>query len=125
VTRVLYLIEDCPEEQELLGGLLRSIGTLQVEIFGDGLQAFDRIQQSPPQLLVLDLMVPGLDGFLMTRLLRFDQRFSQLPILCLSRLAEEGLEERVLGLGATAFLSKPIHNDRFVELVQRLLLGAT
>lgn len=122
--KVVYLVEDSPEEQALLSSLLRSMDSVHLEVFSDGLQAFDRIQQAPPQLLVLDLMVPGLDGFLLTRLLRFDQRFCKLPILCLSRLPEEGLEERLLSLGATAFLFKPIDNDPFIELVQRLLLGS-
>lgn len=122
MSRILYLVEDSPEDQQLLAGLLRSTPGLQVEIIADGLQALDLIQRSPPHLLVVDLMVPGLDGFLLTRLLRFDQRFSKLPILCLSRLPEDDLEQRVLGLGATAFLRKPVHNDHFFEVVQRLLL---
>ncbi|MBI3926686.1 MAG: response regulator [Armatimonadetes bacterium] len=113
--------EDSPVEQKLLEALLRSQPGLEVQVYSDGLELYHEVHRDPPDLIVLDLMLPGLDGFMITRLLKSSSRFQGVMLLCTSSIREDDLEQRVRALGADLFLPKPIHPDRLLQSVRRLL----
>ncbi len=93
----------------------------EVEVFTDGLSVYRKVHQQPPDLLITDLMLPRLDGFLMVGLLKYDSRFEDLPILCVSSILESDLNSRLRQLGAEEFLPKPLDPERFQATVANLL----
>jgi two-component system, OmpR family, response regulator MprA len=93
----------------------------EVELAGDGMEALRRAREHPPDLVVLDIMLPGLDGIGVCRRLRAT---SQFPILLLTALG--GTEERVRGLdsGADDYLVKPFAYKELLARVRALLRRA-
>ena len=85
---------------------------LEVEGFevisaGDGEEGLRRAREDQPDLLVLDLMLPKLDGYKVCRALKFDERYKAMPILILSARSGEQDRRLALDMGADAFISKP------------------
>ena len=113
----ILVVEDEPDIQELLGAYLRDTG-YDVEIVGDGVAALDRFQKGTFDLILLDLMLPKIDGFGVCELIR---RESDVPILMLT--ARSGLEDRITGLnaGADYYLTKPFDTRELLACVNALL----
>ena len=93
----------------------------KVEAVGDGHAALEAIHTRPPDLVIADVMMPGLDGFGLLRELRSDPRTSMIPVLLLSGRGGEG--SRVMGLsaGAADYLMKPFSGRELVATVQNHL----
>jgi CheY-like chemotaxis protein len=90
----------------------------------DGQQALDKTRSEDPDLLLLDLQMPGLDGYGVLAGLRGDARFAGLPVLALTASAMRGDRERILEAGFTEYLAKPAGPELLRETVARLLSGA-
>jgi two-component system, cell cycle response regulator DivK len=90
-----------------------------VDTAPDGRQAVDQATAVQPDLIIMDIMMPRMDGFEATRQLRANPRFRQVPILALT--AMEGAREMVLAAGCDDYMSKPIDVRRFVERVRSWL----
>lgn len=118
--RVL-VVDDDPALRELLADYLGSSGFV-VDAAGDGAQMRERIAAAPPDVLVLDLMLPGEDGLSLARELR---RSSALPILMLSARGSE--IDRVVGLevGADDYLAKPFSPRELLARLRALLRRAS
>ena len=89
--------------------------TLGLKLFGyqtdfalSAEKGIGKIQADPPNVLVLDLMLPDMDGFDVMRQLKADPATTGLPIIILSATAKPGVAEESLQLGASAFMSKPV-----------------
>ena len=117
--RVL-VVDDDPALRELLADYLGASGFV-VDTAGDGMQMRERMAQAQPDVLVLDLMLPGEDGLSLARDLR---RSSTLPILMLSARGEE--IDRVVGLevGADGYLPKPFSPRELLARLRSLLRRA-
>lgn len=84
------------------------IGTLcEVHTTTSGAQALERIQQQAPDLILLDVMMPEMDGFEVFRRLKADPATADIPVIFLTALSDDDAEERGLNLGATDFIAKP------------------
>ena len=116
----ILIVEDEAKIAALLADYLQAAG-YETQILGDGAQALTLLRQSPPALLVLDLMLPGLDGLSLCRELR---QFSALPVLMVSARVDE--LDRLLGLelGADDYLCKPFSPREAVARVKALLRRA-
>jgi DNA-binding NarL/FixJ family response regulator len=89
--------------------------------YEDGLQLYQDLQAEIPRLLVVNLLLPGMDPFLMVRLLKFDSRFAQMPILCLTPYQEPGLPDRLHRLGARGWLAPDSDSHLLLDAVESLL----
>ena len=92
----VYLGEDTPTQALFFKGVLSQGGALDITTFGDGLDLYLAVQESPPDLVVSDIMLPNLDGRALARLLKFHEDTSQIPLILVSALSEEhreGLED--------------------------------
>jgi len=116
----ICIVEDEPELAALVADYVRAAGYDAV-VFGDGALALDAIRHDPPALLVLDLMLPGLDGLSLCRALR---SFSQLPVIMVTARVEE--IDRLLGLelGADDYLCKPFSPRELVARIKAILRRA-
>ncbi|MGB5402136.1 MAG: response regulator, partial [Thermoanaerobaculia bacterium] len=118
-TRIL-IVEDEPAIAEVLEYNLAKEGYLvDVEYRGD--TALEAIRQKSPDLVILDLMLPGLDGLELTRMLRRDARTDQIPLLMLTAKGEE--VDRIVGLelGADDYITKPFSPREVVLRVKAVL----
>ena len=122
ITKKILVVEDDDHIAEGLN-LNLSLQEYDVAIASDGIAAIDKWQQWRPDLIVLDIMLPGLDGLSVLKQIR--QEDKRLPILILS--AKSASDDRVRGLsyGVDDYLSKPFDLNEFLLRVERLLTRAS
>ncbi|WP_322405463.1 response regulator [Massilia luteola] len=121
----IAIVEDEPELAALVADYARAAG-YTAAVFGDGAVALDAIRRDPPALLVLDLMLPGLDGLSLCRALRADADpvLAALPVVMVTARVEE--IDRLLGLdaGADDYLCKPFSPRELVARIKAILRRA-
>jgi DNA-binding response OmpR family regulator len=111
-SRHILVVDDEPVIRETLGELLEIDGYL-VETAQNGLDALRRLRQRRPDVLVLDLMLPVLDGWDVLRACRADPMLTDLPIIVMS--ARPDVAESVAGLDVQACLTKPFEFDELLD----------
>jgi CheY-like chemotaxis protein len=114
----ILIAEDHPDSREALRTLLEVHG-YSVRVAPDGRRAVEAALESDPDLIVMDIMMPEMDGFEATRRLRANAEFRQVPIVALT--AMEGAREMVLAAGCDDYMSKPVDVRRFLERVKSWL----
>jgi DNA-binding response OmpR family regulator len=87
----------------------------------DGPETLARVRDSGPTLVLLDVMMPGLDGFDVCRQLRYDQRTHRLPIIFVSALTDIKQRNELLKLGADACVSKPVGPRELITRIREVL----
>jgi len=115
----ILVIDDEPSYRQAIRRVLMGTGC-QLDFAADGFQAGVKLSSGKPDLITLDLSMPGLDGFDVIRFIRQQAELADLRILVISGLAAEALAQ-ARALGADATLSKPFENSQLLELVQQLL----
>jgi DNA-binding response OmpR family regulator len=122
VTRIL-VVEDDRDIAELVGRYLERAG-FQTDLLTSGRDALVRIAEAPPELIVLDLMLPHVDGLEVCRAVRSNANTTAIPIIMLTARAEES--ERIAGLelGADDYIAKPFSPNELVARVRALLRRA-
>lgn len=116
----ILIVEDDPDIADLVARYLQKAG-FATEIVGSGAQAWTTIRTRPPDLIVLDLMLPQLDGLEICRLVRSHEPTASVPIIMLTARGEES--ERIVGLemGADDYVPKPFSPQELVARVRALL----
>ncbi len=127
--RVILLVEDNETDEVLIRRALDRICPLnRLVVARDGVEAFahlfkaaeDPRREWEPGLVLLDLRLPKIDGVELLVRLRDDARTWNLPVIVLTSSEEEADRMAAAGLGASAFLSKPVERDRFIAAVKGL-----
>jgi two-component system, OmpR family, alkaline phosphatase synthesis response regulator PhoP len=116
----LLVVEDDPDIAHLLAHTLERAG-FHVDTVHSGTEAVQSVRQTRPDLVLLDLMLPGLDGLEVCRALRADAGTAAIPIIMLTARAEES--DRIVGLelGADDYITKPFSPNEVVARVRALL----
>jgi CheY-like chemotaxis protein len=117
--RRILIAEDNAVNRELLRELLEGRG-YAVEEACDGQEALQMIAQSMPDVLLLDLSMPVLDGFATLRRIRENPEMSSLPVLAVTAYAMRGDQEKTVEAGFDGYLSKPISASLLDEALQRV-----
>ena len=117
----ILVIDDEASYRQAIKRVLFSSG-YQLDFAADGFQAGVKISGGQPDLITLDLSMPGLDGFDVIRYIRQQPALASVRILVISGLGSEELAQ-AKALGADATLSKPFENSQLADLVQQLLQG--
>jgi len=120
VPKRVLVVEDDPAASRFVGYTLEQEG-YEVSIASNGLEGIMKAQQEKPDILVLDGMLPGLDGFQVCRRLRAQAETAKLPILMVSAKAQEADKAAGLKVGADDYLAKPVDPTKLVERVRELL----
>jgi len=87
----------------------------------DGYQALDEVERRLPDLMILDIMMPGIDGFYVCEQLRADEKTANLPIIVLSAMTDADSVSRGKEVGATMYLKKPVSPDDLTRYVQEVI----
>jgi two-component system, cell cycle response regulator DivK len=114
----ILVVDDNPANLKLLRMLL--VGeSYDVRTAGDAGEALAILQQFRPRLILMDLQMPGMDGFELTRRLKGDVATRDIVIIALTAYAMKGDEEKARAAGCDGYVSKPIDTRSFPELVAR------
>jgi two-component system phosphate regulon response regulator PhoB len=120
----ILIVEDEADAVKLLEFYLQRAG-FELTVATDGEQALQLARASPPDLVLLDVMLPGLDGFAVCRLLRQEPRTAAVPVLMTSALAMEFAQKQGLRLGAIEYLVKPFSPRELLARIEQILGRAT
>lgn len=121
--RVL-VVDDEPDLIRILEFGLRAAG-YQVEIAADGQEGLKKAREIRPDIILLDLMLPKLDGYKVCRLLKFDERYRQIPIIILSARTQEGDQNLAKEMGANRFITKPYEFSEILTHIEALLKASS
>jgi len=116
----VLLVEDNPHNRKIFSGMLTHAGFRVLEA-ADGQAALAQVAAERPELILMDLSIPGIDGWECTRRLKADPKTKAIPIIALTAHAMRGDEERALAAGCDGYLAKPISPKKVVEEVKRYL----
>jgi len=119
----VLIVDDSPTEAHVLKGMLEKNG-FETEIAESGAEGIERAKAFKPDLVLMDVVMPGLNGFQATRQLTKDPETSNIPVIIVTTKDQE--TDRVWGLrqGAKDFLTKPVSEQRLMEKVNAVLTAA-
>ena len=114
------MVDDDKSISELVVMRLKEEG-FESEAIGDGYEALNAIRQKKPDLILLDVMLPKMDGYEICRLIKFDRHYQDIPVILSTSLA--GAETQKMGaeVGANAFLPKPYVMEDLLATIRKLL----
>ncbi len=118
--KTILVADDKEAGRELVRTVLESTGYSVIEAC-DGNDALRRARESAPDLIILDIHMPGVDGFGVIDELRRDERFQSTPVMALTASAMHGDRERAIKAGFTGYVTKPIRLSALRAEVLRLL----
>jgi CheY-like chemotaxis protein len=116
----ILIADDNVQNLELLDAYLAELNC-SVTTAADGAETLARALEAPPDLIVLDVMMPRLSGFEVCQRLRADPRTAGIPVLMVTALHDKADIDRGVEVGADDFLSKPILKDELLRRVRALL----
>jgi len=120
--RVL-LADDEEDIKIVLSTFLQSHG-YEIATAFDGLDTLEKVQSEKPDLILLDIMMPVLDGYEVCKRLKADKRTANIPILMLSAAAHADSIARALSAGAKDYIVKPFEPEKLLEKIKEILAGA-
>ncbi|MCX7011668.1 MAG: response regulator [Candidatus Sumerlaeota bacterium] len=95
----------------------------EVETAYDGLDALDRVRTFQPDVILLDIMMPVVDGIQVCRKLKSDEKTKHIPVIMVSAAAKREKEGEAYDAGAAAYVLKPFQPEELVRVVERCLAG--
>lgn len=114
---LVLVVDDYPKNLQILGNLLKE-GHFKVAIASDGMQALDFVNKKQPDLILLDIMMPGMDGFEVCRRLKKDELTREIPILFITALAETENKLKGFALGGEDYITKPFSKEEVLARVK-------
>ncbi|MBI5958154.1 MAG: response regulator [Chloroflexi bacterium] len=118
-TRIL-IIEDDEQSRYLLSVILEHHG-YQVIQACDGYEGIEAAKQARPALILLDLLLPGLDGYAVAQKLRRDSAFTRVPILAVTAIPMMSNHKRALAAGCTDYIEKPVDQNFLIDRIKEHL----
>ena len=116
----VLIVEDNPKNMKMMRDLMRVQGYQTLEA-SDGPSGLDMARQHRPDLVLMDIQLPQMDGYEVTRRLKAGDDTKHIPIIVVTSFAMRGEEEKARQAGCDAYISKPIDIRRLVETVQKFL----
>jgi len=95
----------------------------EVIVAYDGQEALEKARKEKPDLIVLDLMLPKIDGYKVCRMLKFDDKYKQIPIIMLTARGQESDQETGYETGADAYMIKPFQHEVVLAKIKELLFN--
>ena len=120
MTKMILIVEDEPKNLTLLRDLLQVSGYKTIEAT-DGKQGVELAKSKKPDLILMDIIMPVMDGLEATRILKADATTSNIPVLALTSYAMKGDAERVLEAGCDGYLAKPFDIQELLKQVAKYL----
>ena len=119
-TKTILVIEDNELNMKLVKGLV-SIGKYHLLEAPDAESGIQLIRERQPDLVLMDIQLPGMDGLSATKILKEDPNFKDIPFVALTSYAMEGDKEKALEAGCVGYITKPIDTRNFLETLSQYL----
>jgi len=116
----ILVVDDEPDVLALLTLMLKSQG-YNVIAAVDGQEALEKARKETPDLILLDVMLPKMDGYKVARMLKFDENFSHIPIILLTAKIQEKDRQTGLEMGANDYMTKPFDTALLISKVKETL----
>jgi CheY-like chemotaxis protein len=118
--RTVLYVEDTSEQRDLLAMFLEMHG-YKVEVANDGVEGLDQVRKVKPDLILLDLGIPKMDGYQLMEELKGSAEFRDIPIVIISAWTASTHRDRAMEGGAEVFIAKPFELTHVLETVQKYL----
>jgi CheY-like chemotaxis protein len=119
----ILIVDDNPIDLKLVGELLEIEG-FKTDRVSDAEQAQRTLARMLPDLILVDIALPGMDGLTFTRLLKADPRLAHVPVVALTGFAMSGDDHRAHASGCDAYLTKPVSTRQFSDQIVEILDAA-
>jgi CheY-like chemotaxis protein len=119
-TKTILVIEDNKLNMKLVKELI-SIGKYRMLEANDAESGIQQIREQQPDLVLMDIQLPGMDGLSATKIIKEDPALKDIPIIGLTSYAMQGDKEKALAAGCTGYITKPIDTRKFLETVSEYL----
>ncbi len=116
----VLVIEDNETNLYLMRTILQKLGHHVIEA-RDGFSGVDLAQAEIPDLILMDIQLPGLDGYGATKKIRAIEVTKEIPIIAITSYAMVGDREKILAAGCTAYIEKPIDPESFIEELNKYI----
>jgi two-component system, OmpR family, alkaline phosphatase synthesis response regulator PhoP len=116
----ILVVDDEPDVISLLTLMLKSQG-YNVITAGDGQEGLEKARKENPDLILLDVMLPKMDGYKVARMLKFDENFSAIPIILLTAKIQEKDRQTGLEMGANDYMTKPFDTALLLSKIKAIL----
>lgn len=123
MAQTILLVEDYPHVVEVLQTRLENAGYRVLAAY-DGQEGLKMARQHNPDLIILDIMLPKLNGYKVCRLLKFDAKFRHIPIIMLTSRTRERDEATGRATGADEYITKPYDAKQLLQIIQKYLKRA-
>src|SRR5210317_1705530 len=118
--KTILVVEDNELNMKLVKGLIK-IGKYRMLEATDAESGIQLIREQRPDLVLMDIQLPGMDGLSATKIIKEDPSLKDIPIVALTSYAMQGDEEKALAAGCTGYITKPIDTRKFLETVSQYL----
>ncbi len=122
MSRKILIVEDNDDSRELVVKVLKNRGYLTIEA-ADGEAALEKAISEKPDLILMDISIPKMDGYQVTEKLKSMDEFGEVPIVALTAHAMKGDREKVIAAGFEGYISKPINVRELPDQVRSYLRG--
>jgi two-component system, cell cycle response regulator DivK len=123
VRRCVLIVEDNPLNMKLFSAMLAAQGYAVLQAT-DGPTGLDLARRRHPDLIIMDVQLPGLSGLDVTHSLKADDATRDIPIIATTAFALRGDEEKIRASGCDGYMAKPIAISEFLELVESFMMKA-
>ena len=121
-SKKILIVDDNEDSRDLVVKVLKNRGYQMVEAV-DGEDALEKAESENPDIILLDISIPKLDGYEVTRRLKSREKFKNIPIIALTAHAMKGDKEKALQAGYDGYISKPISVHELPEQIKSYLKG--
>lgn len=123
--KTILIVDDEPDFCSIVQGQLEKEG-FEVEIAYNGIEGLEKVRANPPDAIVLDVMMPEMDGYEVCRKLKADEKFADIPIILLTAVASHVTSTRYshrdgMSTEADDYIAKPASAEEIMESIKRLL----
>ena len=117
----ILIVDDNPTNLKLASDVLELEG-YAIEKAVDAERAQELLQHMTPELILMDIALPGMDGLTLTRKLKADERLRHVPVVAMTAFAMKGDEQKALAAGCDGYITKPIDTRKLPQQVAAYLL---
>ena len=116
----ILIVDDEKEITETISAILEEEG-FKVSSAFDGQEALLKVEKENPDLIILDIMLPKIDGFKLYRLIRFDEKYREIPIVVLTARVKDLARLKEVGISEAYYIEKPFRYETLIEKVYEAL----